>query len=385
LTSKHTDDDRWLAALAGQAEPDDAQTNQAASLRRYLELQDEREATLERKAAGRMARRLQAGLAAAQAEHADEATSTGLASQPRPAAQAAPRGVSASAPTSPSSGSGSGSASASSWWSRGWAWCFPPLQGNGGHYAAAGALTVAVVTGVMLAPGWLSGAQDAAPASTHAADERVALAEPARRTEAPVAVQDLASATVPANRKPAAVASVVAPTSPGAADVGSKLTAKPDATSASKTAARVTAKAAAPQADSVTARLDTGSVRGLVAPQVAAAAPAAVATSGDTTPMAVTAAAAATAAANASATSAARTAAQRQRLSVPQPGEAAAQLEDLLRQQDIPYAMRITPGVWLLDADVPEAKRPGLIEPLRKFRLELPADGKLRVRLTPTR
>ena len=57
MTSKHTDDDRWLAALAGQAEPDDAQTRQAASLRRYLELQDEREAPLERRAAGRMARR----------------------------------------------------------------------------------------------------------------------------------------------------------------------------------------------------------------------------------------------------------------------------------------------------------------------------------------
>lgn len=68
---------------------------------------------------------------------------------------------------------------------------------------------------------------------------------------------------------------------------------------------------------------------------------------------------------------------------MPRPADAAAQIEELLRQQDVTYAMRISPDDWLLDADVPAARRQALIEPLRRFRLELPADGKLRVRITP--
>lgn len=211
-------------------------------------------------------------------------------------------------------------------------------------------------------------------------------------------------------------------TAPGAADIGSRMMAAPDAKVESTTAARATETAAVPRADAVMAQTDKGSVRGLVSPRAAAApavaastiparpAPAAVATGAATAVMAAppaAVAAAPTAAATTNGTvsgtagiggtaatpataattvaTAASATAPRQRLSVPQPADAAAQLEELLRQQDITYALRITPGVWLLDADVPEGKRPALVEPLRKFRLELPADGKLRVRITPAR
>jgi hypothetical protein len=78
-------------------------------------------------------------------------------------------------------------------------------------------------------------------------------------------------------------------------------------------------------------------------------------------------------------------AAPRQQLSVPRPTDAAAQIEDLLRQQDVAYTLSINADVMSIDADVPDAKRAKLVEPLRKFRLELPADGKLRVRITPAR
>ncbi|MBK6853893.1 MAG: hypothetical protein IPG93_20495 [Burkholderiales bacterium] len=239
MTSKHTDDDRWLAALAGQAEPDDAQTRQAASLRRYLELQDEREAPLERRAAGRMARRLQAGLAAAQAGHADPATQ---APQTSPAAHstpaqlvdladlAAPTGQTAPMPLPAARVSG---------WSRVRAWCFPPVQGHGGHYAGAGALAVVLATALILAPGWWSRSE--APAQ---ADERLAMAEPTRQ----IGAKEVARDTLSTSR-------MVLPPTVAPADVPpvAPLVAPP----AEQDAARANDEAGA-------ARLDKRAARGLV-------------------------------------------------------------------------------------------------------------------------
>jgi hypothetical protein len=350
MTGKHDPDDRWLAALAGQAEPHDGDTRQAAALRRFFELQGEREAPLERKAAGRMARRLQAGLAAAQPAGA------GTASEPTERTRPA-------APDDPPP-----------WWSRAWVWCFPPLQGHAARYAGAGALAVAVAAGLVVGPGLWPGNDPALPAG----NERVATAEPARPTTAQ-----------PARPAEAARTEQIAALSRRATEAA---TAAARATTEDITRARREAIVRAPGsvADPMAKDAPVPAPAPVAAP--AAATATATATAAEPVPVPVPARAAVpvplpvpVAAAPAAAQAPASTGPRRQVLSVPAPADAAAQLEDLLRQREVAFALRIHPGEWLLDADVPAAGRQALIDPLRKFRLELPDDGKLRVRIVQAR